>query len=139
MLKFKTTFCAVSKEKDYLGGSILAGLKISMEALESKTAKLPSVEIVAKNEVLGQSTVESLQSGLYYGHLGAMREIITRMSLECFGGEHAFVIGTGGFSSLFEKENIFNSIAPDLVLKGNLLALKLNQIYSKSSFVGADK
>ncbi len=134
-----TTFCAITKNHDYLGGSIISGLKLNIEALEAKTAKLPSVEIVSKSEVLGQSTVESLQSGLYYGHLGAMREIITRMSLECFEGEHAFVIGTGGFSSLFEKENIFNSIAPDLVLKGNLLALKLNQNYSKNSYVGAEK
>lgn len=122
-----TTFCAVTKNKDYLGGSIIAGLKLSMESLEAKTAKLPSVEIVAKNEVLGASTVESLQSGLYYGHLGAMREIITRINQECFNSESSFVIGTGGFSSLFEKEKIFNTIIPDLVLKGNLIALQLNQ------------
>ncbi|HND86095.1 MAG TPA: type III pantothenate kinase, partial [Pseudobdellovibrionaceae bacterium] len=48
-----TTFCAVSKEKDYLGGSIIAGMKLSMESLESKTAKLPSVEIVPMNQALG--------------------------------------------------------------------------------------
>ena len=87
-----TTFCAVTKERDYLGGSIIAGLKLNMESLEAKTAKLPSVEIVAKNEVLGLSTVESLQSGLYYGHLGAMREIITRIATEAFKNENALVI-----------------------------------------------
>lgn len=121
-----TTFCAINKDRDYLGGSIIAGLKLSMESLEAKTAKLPSVEIVSKTEVLGLSTVESLQSGLYYGHLGAMREIITKMTDECFKGEKPFVIGTGGFSSLFEKEKIFDLIAPDLVLKGNLIALEKN-------------
>jgi len=121
-----TTFCAVTAERDYLGGSIIAGLKLSMEALEAKTAKLPSVEIVSRTEALGLSTVESLQSGLYYGHLGAMREIISKISAECFGGEKPFVIGTGGFSSLFEKEKIFDLIAPDLVLKGNLIALERN-------------
>lgn len=121
-----TTFCAVTAEKDYLGGSIIAGLKLSMESLEAKTAKLPSVEIVAKNHVLGLSTVESLQSGLFYGHLGSMREIITTISAECFKGEKPFVIGTGGFSSLFEKEKIFDEIIPDLVLKGNLIALAMN-------------
>lgn len=134
-----TTFCAVSKERDYLGGSIIAGLKLSMEALEAKTAKLPSVEIVGKKEVLGQSTVESLQSGLFYGHLGAMREIITRITRECFKGEEPVVIGTGGFSSLFEKEKIFNAIIPDLVLKGNLLALQMNSQSNKSNFIGAEK
>jgi type III pantothenate kinase len=121
-----TTFCAVTAEKDYMGGSIIAGLKLSMESLEAKTAKLPSVEIVSRNQVLGLSTVESLQSGLFYGHLGSMREIITRISAECFKNEKPFVIGTGGFSSLFEKEKIFDAIIPDLVLKGNLIALSLN-------------
>lgn len=121
-----TTFDAVTAERDYLGGSIIAGLRLSMESLEAKTAKLPSVEIVARTEALGQSTVESLQSGLYYGHLGAMKEIITKITTECFKGEKPFVIGTGGFSSLFEKEKIFDLIAPDLVLKGNLIALEKN-------------
>ncbi len=135
-----TTFCAVSKDRDYLGGSIVAGLKLNMEALEAKTAKLPSVEIIAKSEVLGLSTVESLQSGLYYGHLGAMREIINRITAESFSGEKPFVIGTGGFSSLFEKEKIFDKIIPDLVLKGNLLALQMNANMqnSKNSY-GAEK
>ncbi len=135
-----TTFCAITADRDYLGGSIIAGLKLNMEALEAKTAKLPSVEIVPKNEVLGLSTVESLQSGLYYGHLGAMREIITRITAECFAGAKPFVIGTGGFSSLFEKEKIFDRIMPDLVLKGNLIALKMNNNQnSKNYFAGAEK
>lgn len=121
-----TTFCAITAEREYMGGSIIAGLKLSMEALEAKTAKLPSVEIVSSKEALGLSTVESLQSGLYYGHLGAMREIISKLSQECFKGEKPFVIGTGGFSSLFEKEKIFDLTALDLVLKGNLIALERN-------------
>jgi type III pantothenate kinase len=134
-----TTFCAVSKERDYLGGSIVSGLKLNMESLEAKTAKLPSVEIVAKNEVLGLSTVESLQSGLYYGHLGAMREIISRINEECFKIAPAFVIGTGGFSTLFEKQKIFDQIIPDLVLKGNLIALHMNTQNLKSNMTGAEK
>lgn len=134
-----TTFCAVTQERDYLGGSIIAGLKLNMESLEAKTAKLPSVEIISKNEALGLSTVESLQSGLYYGHLGAIREIVTRLTTECFKGEKAFVIGTGGFSSLFEKEKIFDAIIPDLVLKGNLIALQMNASTQKSQNTGAEK
>lgn len=134
-----TTFCAITKEHDYLGGSIISGLKLNMEALEAKTAKLPSVEIVSRNDVLGLSTVESLQSGLYYGHLGAIREITNRITQECFKGEKTFIIGTGGFSSLFEKEKIFDVIIPDLVLKGNLLALQMNQSSTKNQFAGAEK
>lgn len=122
-----TTFCAINANKDYLGGSIIAGLRLSMESLEAKTAKLPSVEIVAKDKALGLSTVESLQSGLYYGHLGSMKEIIKNMAQECFGLEEYLVIGTGGFSVLFEKENVFDVTIADLVLQGNLIALSLNE------------
>lgn len=121
-----TTFCAISAEKDYLGGSIVSGLRLNMESLESQTAKLPSVEIVAMKEALGRSTVESLQSGLYFGHLGTMKEITKRISDECFAGEKPFVIGTGGFSSLFDKEKVFDVAHPDLVLQGLLMALKMN-------------
>ncbi len=121
-----TTFCAISKNKDYLGGSIVAGMRLNMEALESKTAKLPSVEIIAMQDALGRSTVESIQSGLYFGHLGTIREISQRLTKECFDGEQPMIIGTGGFSSLFEKEKIFDSIQPDLVLQGLLMALKMN-------------
>lgn len=121
-----TTFCAVSASKDYLGGTIIAGLKLSMKALEMNTAKLSSVEILPRTQVLGVSTTESLQSGLFYGHLGSMREIITRLSQECFNQESFLVVGTGGFSSLFEKEKIFDVIIPDLVLQGNLIALNLH-------------
>lgn len=134
-----TTFCAITKDRDYLGGSIISGLRLNMESLEAKTAKLPSVEITAKNEALGLSTVESLQSGLYYGHLGAMREIISRLTQECFKGEKPFVIGTGGFSSLFDKDRIFDQVVPDLVLKGNLIALQMNTNSNKSHYAGADK
>jgi type III pantothenate kinase len=123
-----TTFCAINKDKEYLGGVIVAGLRLCMEALESKTAKLPSVEIIDCKETLGRSTVESIQSGLYYGHLGMMREITQRLSQECFSGEKPFIIGTGGFAGLFEKEKIFDAVLPDLVLKGLLYSLKLNKV-----------
>lgn len=121
-----TTFCAISKEKDYLGGSIIAGLRLCMEALEAKTAKLPSVEIIRSAEALGRTTVESLQSGLYWGHVGQVREICGRISAEVFKDEPPVIIGTGGFAGLFEKEKVFDVIHSDLVLKGLLLALQMN-------------
>ncbi len=122
-----TTFCAISKERDYLGGSIIAGLRISMEALESKTSRLPSVEILNPENSIGKSTVESIQSGLYYSHLGAMKELIKKFTLEAFQGEKPYIIGTGGFSLLFSKEKIFDAEIPDLVLLGLHDALFMNQ------------
>ena len=129
-----TTFCAINDKKDYLGGTIMAGLKISMEALESKTSKLPSVEIVPCKQSFGRSTVESIQAGLFYGNLGAIKEIIEHIRVDCFAGEKPLVIGTGGFASLFQKayENkifstpLFNHVDSTLVLRGVYLALKLN-------------
>jgi type III pantothenate kinase len=120
-----TTFCAISKNREYLGGSIAAGLRLCMESLESQTAKLPAVEIISLKEALGRSTVESIQSGLYYGHIGMMKEISKKITEECFA-ETPMIVGTGGFSSLFEKAKVFNEIQPDLVLKGLLLALQNN-------------
>lgn len=121
-----TTFCAISKDKEYLGGSIVAGLKLSMEALESKTAKLPSVEIVTMKQALGRTTGENIQSGLFFGHIGIIKELCQRLQEECFDGDKAFIIGTGGFSGLFEKESVFNVIQPDLILQGLKVALRLN-------------
>ena len=122
-----TTFCAVTKDKDYLGGAIIPGLRISMEALESRTAKLPSVEIVRPELACGKSTIESIQSGLYYGHLGAMKELIAQYQTEVFHGEKPYVIGTGGISRLFSNSGIFDTDIPDLVLYGLFIALRLNE------------
>ena len=121
-----TTFCAINKEREYLGGVIVAGLKISMEALESRTSKLPSVEIIKPEACLGRATVDSIQSGLYFGTMGMVKEIVNRLSKECFQGEKPFVVGTGGLASLFDKAEIFDEENPDLVLKGMFLSLKMN-------------
>ena len=122
-----TTFCAVSRDCDYLGGLILPGLKISVEALESKTARLPSVEILAPQEVVGRSTVESIQSGLYYGHLFAIQGIARKIRNEYFQQDKdTLVIGTGGFSRLYRNENLFDATVPELVLLGLYRALQMN-------------
>jgi type III pantothenate kinase len=121
-----TTFCVVTAKKDYVGGSIIAGLKLSRDALVRGTSKLPSVEILKTKGVLGQSTIESIQSGLYYGHLGQIREIAKRLTDECFEGVRPVIIGTGGLAPLFEKEKVFDAIHPDLVLQGIRGAIALN-------------
>jgi len=105
-------------------------MRISMEALSQRTAKLPKVEIVVPENGVGRSTVESIQSGLFYGHVGSAKEIIRQITQECFangdGEERPLVVGTGGFSRIFEKEGIFDAIAPDLVLQGIYQSLILN-------------
>jgi type III pantothenate kinase len=121
-----TTFCVISKAKEYLGGIILPGIRISMEALESKTAQLPTVEIKKTDDVVGKSTVESIQSGLYHGQIGMVRELKSKIIKEAFQGEEPIVIGTGGFSRLFENENLFTEIIPTLVLQGLHFAYLMN-------------
>jgi type III pantothenate kinase len=122
-----TTFCVINKSKEYLGGIILPGIKISMEVLESKTAQLPSVEIIEVNEVIGRSTVESIQSGLYHGQIGMVRELKSKITKEAFPNDGPVVIGTGGFSRLFENTNLFNTIESTLVLEGLNIAYNLNK------------
>lgn len=121
-----TTLCAISKKKEYLGGVILAGMKISMEALETRTAKLPKVEIIKSKSVLGRATVESIQSGLYHGHYASCKYMTEKLIQECFKGEETLVIGTGGFSSLYDGTDLFDIQLPDLVLTGLHVALKIN-------------
>ena len=126
-LETATTFCAVSKDREYLGGVILAGLKISMEALARETAKLPKVEIVKPSGLIGKTTVEGIQSGLYHSHFFSMKGIVGALREECFAGEGALVVGTGGFSKIFEDAGVFDRVEPDLVLKGIAEAVKLNK------------
>jgi type III pantothenate kinase len=122
-----TTFCVVNKNRDYMGGVILAGVRLSMEALRSNTAKLMEVDIEVPPTVMGQTTRESIQRGLYFGHLGALKEIISGLRKEQFRGEEVMVIGTGGFSQLFRDEKIFDIILPDLVLQGLKIAYDYTQ------------
>ncbi len=121
-----TTFCAITADKDYLGGVIVAGLRISMEALESKTARLPSVEIVVPEAIIGRSTIESIQAGLYYGNIGMVKEITSRITAEAFSTDKPIIIGTGGFASLLDRAGVFDVELPDLVLKGIFMAAQMN-------------
>lgn len=122
-----TTVEAVSAEREYLGGSITPGLGIAMRSLEQNTARLPKVEIVRPERACGRSTVESIQSGLYWGHLGMIREIRDRLVRECFKNSEPVVVGTGGFARLYADTGIFQTVHPDLVLEGVRIAQELNE------------
>jgi type III pantothenate kinase len=121
-----TTFCLVTADKEYLGGLIMPGLRLSMEALESKTARLPSVEIIKPDEIVGKSTVENIQAGLYYGNLCMLKELTKVIKEKYLKNESAILVGTGGFARLYEKENVFDALVPELVLHGVHRALAMN-------------
>ena len=122
-----TTFDVVTSGGDYLGGVILPGVGVSAETLASRTAKLPRVEIARPESVLGRSTVESIQSGLYHGHTGAIRHIVEGLAKEAFSGKRPHVVGTGGFARMLEEEHLFDEIVPELVLLGLWHAERLNR------------
>ena len=113
-----TTLDVVTARGDYLGGAILPGVGISVETLAGRTAKLPTVEIARPVTALGRSTIESIQAGVYHGHVGAIRRLVHEISREAFGGEPRTVIGTGGFARLFDGEGLFDEVVPELVLLG---------------------
>ena len=121
-----TTIDCVTENKEYLGGAILSGLKISVEALANGTAKLPQVEIARPEHVCGSNTIEAIQSGLYYGNAGAIKEFLYLYQKNIFNGKKPFVIGTGGFARIFEEYHLFNEVCPALVLLGVKKALELN-------------
>lgn len=126
-----TTFDVVTADGDYLGGAILPGLGISAEMLSSRTARLPAVEIARPEAALGRSTVESIQAGLYHGHVGAIRQLLAQLTKEIFANAKPAVIGTGGFARMFESEGLFDELVPELVLFGLRQAELLNRDSSK--------
>lgn len=121
-----TTLEVITASGDYLGGAIMPGVGVSAETLASRTAKLPRVEIAAPDNALGRTSIESIQSGLFHGHVGAVKHLITLLTNEAFEDCIPHVLGTGGFARMFEKEDLFDELAPELVLLGLKHAVHLN-------------
>lgn len=122
-----TTFDVVSANREYLGGTILPGIRMAMESLSSRTAQLPKVEITRPETFVGTTTADSIRSGLYYGNLAILEHFIDRIRTEAFGGAPCIAIGTGGFSRMFESEGVFDVLLPDLVLTGLNQFVKMNR------------
>lgn len=121
-----TTIDALTGDRDYLGGLIMPGLRVAMESLGTRTARLPKVEIRKPPELLGRSTVESIQAGLYYGNVAILRHLGAEVRERYFAGRPTVLVGTGGFARLFEDEGVFDAHIPELVLLGLREALLLN-------------
>jgi type III pantothenate kinase len=112
-----TTFCAVSRKGEYLGGAITPGITISSEALFQRASKLPKVELVKPKSVIGQDTVSSIQSGMLYGYAGLVDAMVLRMKKEL--GPATQVIATGGQARLILSETkTISEVRPDLTLEG---------------------
>jgi len=122
-----TTFDAITAAGEYRGGVIAPGIVISAEALYEHAAKLPRIEIQKPANVIGTSTITSMQSGLVYGYVALVDGIITRMKDEL--GSTTRVIGTGGQAPFISQETrLIETVDPNLTLDGlQLLASRLSR------------
>lgn len=121
-----TTFDAVTGAGEYLGGVIVPGVTVSLEALFARTAKLPRVELARPESVIGRSTVHSIQSGAYYGYLSVVDGLVTRMREEMTPPVKA--LATGGLASMLCSESqVIDEVDHNLTLRGLRLIWDKNQ------------
>ncbi|HET6675191.1 MAG TPA: type III pantothenate kinase [Nitrospiraceae bacterium] len=112
-----TTFCVVTRAGEYLGGVIAPGLGISADALFTRTAKLPKVEIVRPKSVVAKDTISGIQSGLLFGYVGLVEGVLRRIEHEL--GFSCRVIATGGLSEVIARETeSIHEVRPLLTLEG---------------------
>lgn len=120
-----TTFCVVNAKGDYLGGAIAPGIGIATEALIARASKLPRIELVKPEKVIGKNTVTSMQAGIIYGYVALVDGLVSRILRE--RGEKAQVVATGGLALLIGSESqTIEVINPLLTLQGLLILDKIN-------------
>jgi len=120
-----TTFDYITGKGEYMGGAIAPGIGISSEALFQRTAKLPKVEFQAPSRIVGRNTVESIQSGLFYGYVSLVDGMIKLIKSET--KDNPLVIATGGYAPLIaSKSKTIKVVDPDITLYG------LKYIYEKN-------
>src|SRR5918993_202501 len=123
-----TTFDVISAEGEYAGGIICPGIGISAEALFTRAARLPRVEVRKPPSVIGQNTVNAMQSGLFFGYVEMVDGLIRRIRGELPGGDQAMVIGTGGLAEVISGDaRSIQRLEPDLTLHGLRLIWRRNQ------------
>ena len=120
-----TTFDVVGQDGAYLGGAIAPGINLSIEALHQAAARLPRIGIGRPQAVIGTGTVSAMQSGVYWGYIGLIEGLVTRIRREIEAP--AKIVATGGLAPLFsEGTEIFDRIDPDLTLDGLRLLAERN-------------
>ncbi len=115
-----TTVTALRKDGLLCGGAIFPGVGLWSEALASRTAQLPAVRPAKPSSPVGRSPEEAIASGLYHGHVGAVRHLVETIGSTAFGSDAWIVLGTGGQAALFAREKLFTRLHPDLILRGLL-------------------
>ncbi|PRY95041.1 type III pantothenate kinase [Hasllibacter halocynthiae] len=121
-----TTFDVVDADGAYVGGAIAPGINLSLEALHQAAAALPHVDITKPQRVVGTNTVACMQSGVFWGYVGLIREITTRIRAE--RARPMKVIATGGLAPLFQQaEPLFDAFEEDLTMHGLTVIHKHNE------------
>ncbi len=121
-----TTFGVVDEGGAFLGGLICPGIKLSSEALVTGTAKLPRFELTRPDSVIGRTTLSNLQSGMYYGYVGLVKNIVKKIRQEL--GREAFVVATGGLAVMIAEESkAIDKLDGLLTLKGLRLIYERNR------------
>jgi type III pantothenate kinase len=121
-----TTFNALTKDGEYLGGAITAGINLAAEALYTRAAKLPRIDLQVPPSVIGRNTIHAMQSGLLFGYVSMVEGMVARFRSEL--GSDMKVIATGGLAEVVAKETkVIDVIAPWLTLDGLRLIWELNQ------------
>jgi len=121
-----TTLDAVSKEGDYLGGAIAPGIGIASEALFERASKLPRIELIAPQHAIGRNSVTAMQSGVIFGYVGLIENLVHRIREE-LGGK-AWVVATGGLANVIAKETkVVDEVNPHITLYGLRLIHELNR------------
>ena len=122
-----TTFGVVDESGSFLGGLICPGIKLSSEALVTGTAKLPRFEFIRPEKVIGRTTLSNLQSGMFYGYVGLVKNIVRKIKQE-LGNEDAFVVATGGMALMIADESkAIDKLDGLLTLKGLRLIYERNR------------
>ncbi|MBN8579735.1 MAG: type III pantothenate kinase [Anaerolineae bacterium] len=121
-----TTFNAITKDGEYLGGAITAGINLAAEALYTRAAKLPRIDLQVPPSVIGRNTVHAMQSGLLFGYVSMVEGMVARFRAEL--GNDMKVVATGGLAEVVAKETkVIDIIAPWLTLEGLRFIWEINE------------
>lgn len=122
-----TNFDVVSAKGEYIGGAISPGIGLAHDALVSRAARLHKVDLEPPPSAIGRNTIHAMQSGIFWGYVGLVEGIVTRIKA-AMPGENVMVYGTGGLAVLFkEHTNVIDEIVPELTLDGLRVIYDLNK------------